>query len=84
MNVFQQGFGENPELGHRDISKSLHELLMEPRAKVEPCSGKHCMCTLFPKDPNCDICLKTKRKRASGDLITADHKVLRKESEFQK
>ena len=63
---------------------------MEPRAKVEPGSGKHGVYTHFPKDPNCDICLKTKITRAScrrragtvvlqaenfGDL-TADHKVL--------
>ena len=52
--------------------------------------------THFPKDPNCDICLKTKitrtswRRRADtvvpraehfGDLITADHKGLSEESE---
>ena len=52
--------------------------------------------THFPKDPNSDICLKTKITRAScrrragtvvpraenfGDLITADHKVLREECE---
>ena len=69
---------------------------MEPRAKVEPGSGKHSVYTHFPKDPNCDICLKTKIPRAScrrrtstvvfraehfGDLITADHKILSKESE---
>ena len=46
----------------------------------------------FPKDPNCDICLKTKITRASagtvvpraehfGDLITADHEILSEESE---
>ena len=69
---------------------------MEPRAKVEPGSGKHSANTHFPKDPNCDICLKTKITRAScrrragtvvptperfGDLITADHKSLSEESE---
>ena len=56
--------------------------------QVRPGSGKY---THFPKNPNCDICLKTKIIRAScrrragtvvpraekiGDLITADHKVL--------
>ena len=58
---------------------------------MEQGSGKHSVHTHFPKDPNCDICLKTKITRAScrrrngeavpraanfGDLITADHKVL--------
>ena len=86
----------NPELGYRDTARSSHELLMESRAKVEPGSGKHSVYTHFPKDPNSDICLKTKIKRAScrrragtvvpraenfGDLITADHKVLREECE---
>ena len=52
--------------------------------------------THFPKDPCCDICLKTKITRAFcrrctgtvvpwaahfGDLITADHKTLSEESE---
>ena len=86
----------NPEQGSQDTSKSSHELQIEPRAKVELGSGKHSVYTHFPKDPNCDICLKTKITRASfrkragtvvpraenfGDLITADHKVLSEESE---
>ena len=66
-----------------------------PRACVEPGSGKHSVDTHFPKDPNCDICLKTKVTRACrrgtgtvvpraehfGGLITADPKVLSEESE---
>ena len=63
---------------------------------MEPGSGKHSVKTHFPKDPNCDICLKTKITRSScrrragavvpraehfGDLITADHKVLSEENE---
>ena len=54
-------------------------------------SGKHSVYTHFPKDPNCDLCLKTKITRATGtvvpraehfgDLITADHKVLNQGSE---
>ena len=79
-----------------DTSSSPHDSPMEPRAKVEPGSGKHSVFTHFPKDPNCEICLKTKITRAScrrranavvpraenfGDLITADHKVPSEESE---
>ena len=52
----------NPELGNRDTSSSSRELPKESRAKVEPGSGKHSVYTHFPKDPNCDICLKTKKK----------------------
>ena len=63
---------------------------------MEPGSGTHSAYTHFPKDPNCDICLKTKITRAScrrragtvvpraenfSDLITADHNILNEESE---
>ena len=63
---------------------------------MEPGSGKHSVFTHFPKDPNCETCLKTKITRAScrrranavmssaenfGDLIAGDHKVLGEESE---
>ena len=64
-------------------SSSSHELPMESRAKVAPCSGKHSIYTHFPKDPNCDICLKTKITRAScrragtvvpkADLVISRH-----------
>ena len=44
---------------------------MEPRAYVEPGSGKHCVFTHFPKDPNCDFRLKTKITRLlSQDALT--------------
>ena len=45
MKALQKSFGETPEQG-QDTSKSSHELLMEPRAKVEPCSGKQCIYAL--------------------------------------
>ena len=79
-----------PEQGSQDTSKSSHELPMGSLAKVEPGSGKQCVHTHFPNDPNCDVCMKTKITRSScrrrggavvpraehsGDLITADHKV---------
>ena len=96
MKVLQQGLGETQTKGVKTLPNSSHELPMEPRAKVEIGSGKHSVYTLFPKDPHCDICLKTKITRAScrrrigkvvpgavhfGDLITADHKILSEESE---
>ena len=86
----------NPEPGYRDISSSFHKFPMESRAKVEPGSGKHGVYTHFPKDPNCDISLKTKITRAScrrragtvvpraenfGDWTNGDHKFLSEESE---
>ena len=86
----------NPAPKDQDTSSSTHELPMESRAKVEPGSGKHSVYTHFPKDPNCDICLKAKKTRAScrrragtvvpkagnlDDFITADHKILSEESE---
>ena len=74
----------------QDTSSSSHELPMQPRAEVEPNSGKHSVYTHFPKNRNCDICLRSKITRAScrrrtgtvvpkavnlGDSITADHNV---------
>ena len=41
MKVLQQSLGGNPEQGSQDTSMSSLELLVEPRAKVEPGSGKH-------------------------------------------
>ena len=46
-------------------SSSSHDSPMEPRAQVEPGSGKHSVFTHFPKDPKCEICFKTKITRAS-------------------
>ena len=63
---------------------------------MEPSSGKHSVFTHFPKDPNCDICTKTKitrvycRRRAGtvvpraenvGDFMTVDHRIFSEESE---
>ena len=75
---------------HSDApASSSREAVSETRQKVV--SGKHIIFTSFPKDRNCDICMRTKitrapcRKRTDaavlraekfGDSITADHEVL--------
>ena len=74
---------------HRDAPNSSHESSSGLRAKVV--SSKHSIFTHFPKDRNCDICLRTKITRAPcrkhngtvvpraenyGELIPAEHKVL--------
>ena len=75
---------------HRDApASSPRESAAEPLRKVV--SGKHSINTHFPKDRNCDTCMKTKMTRAPcrkrtgtairqaeilGDLITADRKFL--------
>ena len=47
---------------HRDApASSSRESASEPRGKVV--SGKHSTFTHFPKDRNCDICMKTKITR---------------------
>ena len=63
MNVYQQSLGETQSKEVKTLPGHLMNL--EPRAKVEPGSGKHSVISHFPKDPNCDICLMTKIKRAS-------------------
>ena len=80
---------------HRDShASSSHGLSLEPTRRVA--LGKHSVYTHFPKNRNCGICQRTKITRAScrrriggavpradnfGDLITADHKVLRESCE---
>ena len=95
MPEWLQDFKENLEdkdvQPHQYSSRSSHELPTEQRTKVVPGSGKHSIHTHFPKDRNCDICLRTKitkpnyhrrtntvvpRAEIFGDKITADHKVL--------
>ena len=70
----------------------------ERHAKVVSKSRKHCVYAQFPKDRNCEVCLRTKMTRAPcrrrtgealpraekfGDLMTADHKVLNEGGESQ-
>ena len=72
-------------------ASSSHEASLEPTFKRREDLGKHSVYTHFPKDRNCEICQRTNITRApcrrrngeavpragkSGDLITADHKVL--------
>ena len=72
-------------------ASSSHEVSVEPTTRRREDLGKHSVKTHFPKDPNCEICKRTKITRAPcrrrngeavpraanfGDLITADHKVL--------
>ena len=48
---------------HRDPhASSSHELPLEPMRSVD--LGKHRVKTHFPKDRNCEICLRTKITRA--------------------
>ena len=72
-------------------ASSSHESSLEPTPTRSADLGKHSVETHFPEDRNCEICQRTKITRApwrrriggavpraenSGDLITADHKVL--------
>ena len=76
----------DPAPKDRDASSSSHELPMEPRAKVEPGSGSHCLHAFFG-EPKLQHLLEDKtrvscRRRAAtvvpraenlGDLMTTDH-----------
>ena len=54
---------KDPMQRSADTSSSSHEPPMEPRAYVEPGSGKHSVFTHVPKDPNCEICSRTKNNK---------------------
>ena len=58
LQEFKDGLVDECVPEHRDTSSSSHQLRLEPRAKVVP--SKHNNFTHFPKDWNCDICLRTK------------------------
>ena len=73
-------------------ASSSHEPSLEPTPTRSVDLGKHNVETHFPKDRNCEICKRTKitevacrrriggavpRAEIFGDLIKADHKVLR-------
>ena len=57
----------NPEQGSQDTSSSSHELPMKSRAKVELRSCTHSVFTHFPKDPHCNIYLKTNYKSSFAE-----------------
>ena len=80
-------------------ASSSHEASLEPIAKRREDLGKHNVHTHFPKDRNCEICKRTKITRAPcrrrkgeavpradnfGDLITADHKVPKRQLRVSK
>ena len=79
MKVLQQSLGVTQSKEVRTLPGHLMNFQWKSRAKVEKGSGKHSEDTHFPKDPNCDICLKTKisrascRRRAGTVVPTAEH-----------
>ena len=64
LEEFKENLVDDSIPEHRDApASSSHELSSEPRAKVV--SGKHSIFSHFSRDPNCDICLKTKNYKGS-------------------
>ena len=61
LQEFRENLVDDRVPEHRDShASSSHELSLEPTPARSVDLGKHSIYTLFPKDPNCDICLKTK------------------------
>ena len=54
---------------HQYSPSSSHELPLEPGAKVIPGPGKHSIFSHFPKDRNCDICLRSKITRVFAEDV---------------
>ena len=90
--LWLEDFTDNPEPTevHAPAHISEHSDSERPM-KVATKQRKHCIEKHFPKDRNCDVCLRTKIPKGScrrrigealprpekfGDLITADHKIL--------
>ena len=96
LQDFKENHADTNAQPHQLSPSSSHELPIEPRAKVVPGLDERGVSSHFPKDRNCDICLRSKITRAScrrrtgtvmpkaeihGDLITADQKVLSERGE---
>ena len=87
LQEFRENLVDDRVLEHRDShASSSHGSSLEPARSAD--LGKHCVFSHFPKDRNCEICQRTKIRRAPcrrrigrvvlraskfGDLITADH-----------
>ena len=93
LEEFTENLEDTQVLARAHIS---HDSDSERPAKVA--LRKHSVYTHFPKDRNCEVCLRTKMTKAPcrrrtgeavslaenvGDLTTADHKVLKEEGESQ-
>ena len=80
-------------------ASSSHEASLEPTTKRREDLGKHIVHTHFPEDRNCEICKRTKITRAPcrrrngeavpraanfGDLVTADHKIPKRQLRVSK
>ena len=96
MKVLQQILGQTQRKEVKTLPSHLMNFQWSREQKWNRVRVRSVLFTHFPKDPGCDICLKTKitgascRRRAGtvvpraehfGDWITADHKVLSEESE---
>ena len=59
-------------------ASSFHETSSEPTFKRREDLGKHSVYAHFPKDRNCEICKRTKIKRAHAeDALAKPHLVLK-------
>ena len=63
MTVLQQSIGETPYRKVQTLQVRLMILQWSREHTWKPGSGKHSAFTHFPKDPKCEICLKTENNK---------------------
>ena len=79
MKVLHKSFGETWCRGVQTLPSHLMNFQWSREQKWNRGSGKHSVFTHFPKDPNCEICLKTEmirdscRRRAGTVVPRAAH-----------
>ena len=93
--IFRNGWRSSEVHAPTDISQDSDS---NHPTKVVSKPRKHSICIHFPKDRNCEVCLRTKMTRAPcrrrtgealpraekfGDLITADRKVFEEDGELR-
>ena len=96
MKELQQSPGETQSKEAKRLPSHLMNFQWSREQKWNQVRVSTSVKTHFPKDPNCEMCMKTKLTRAScrrragtvvprveqcGDLITADQKIVNEESE---
>ena len=64
MKVLQQSLGETQSKEVKTLPSHLMNFQCSREQKWNRVRGKHSINTHFPKNPNCDTCLKTKITRA--------------------
>ena len=79
LHEFRENLVDERVPEHRDShASSSHEPSLEPTPARSADLGKHSVQTHFPKDRNCEICQRTKIKKARAEDVLAESYLVEK------